>query len=178
MEWVLGVCWAAFLLAWFVKRSSGRTNNSGHDIKTALNRLEKQLTIIHEIPLPVQGGMGKIDFAAVSPHEVFVASIIQSQGKIRGDINSREWLAGKETIYNPVWRNRLLLNGLEPILKETHLTPLIVFANGILADDFGPNIIEFKNLEIYFKKRKKAGSPNFETMESAIETLIKLKEMG
>ena len=153
MEWILGIGWVAFLVIWFLRRSKNQTLDSTNNVKEIFNQLGNDLTVIQNVAVPVQGGMGRIDFAAVSSCEVFVISVIQARGKIRGDINSREWQTGKETIYNPVWRNRLLLNGLEPILKEVRLTPLIVFTNGTLADDFGESVVEFKNLKVFFKNR-------------------------
>ena len=144
MEWILGLGWVAFLAVWFLRRSKNKAADDKNDVKEIFDQLGKDLTIIQNVAVPVQGGMGRIDFAAVSSCEVFVISVIQAKGKIRGDINSREWQTGKETIYNPVWRNRLLLNGLEPILKEASLTPLIVFTNGTLADDFGESVVSLK----------------------------------
>jgi len=174
MEWILGIGWVAFLVIWFLRRSKNQTLDSTNNVKEIFNQLGNDLTVIQNVAVPVQGGMGRIDFAAVSSCEVFVISVIQARGKIRGDINSREWQTGKETIYNPVWRNRLLLNGLEPILKEVRLTPLIVFTNGALADDFGESVVEFKNLKVFFKNREKTGLID---IESTIEALRKLKEL-
>jgi hypothetical protein len=178
MEWILGIGWIAFLIIWFLRRSKNKTLDDKNDVKEIFNRLGNGLTVIQDVAVPVQGGMGRIDFAAVSSCEVFVVSVIQVKGKIRGDINSREWQTGKETIYNPVWRNRLLLNGLEPILKEVRLTPLIIFLNGNLVDDFGENVVEFKNLKAFFKERGKTEIVNPTLIETTMETLRKLKELG
>ncbi len=178
MEWILGIGWIAFLVVWFLRRSKNGAPEGKNDVKKIFDQLGKDLTVIQNVAVPVQGGMGRIDFVAVSSCEVFVISVIQAKGKIRGDINSREWETGKETIYNPVWRNRLLLNGLEPILKEVRLTPLIVFSNGTLADDFGENVVEFKNLKVFFKKREKTEIVDSVIIESTIEALKKLKELG
>jgi len=178
MEWILGIAWIAFLAIWFLRRSKNKASDDKNDVKEIFNQLGDDLTVIQDVAVPVQGGMGRIDFVAVSSCEVFVISIIQAKGKIRGDINSREWQTGKETIYNPVWRNRLLINGLEPILKGVCLTPLIIFINGNLADDFGESVVEFKNLKAFFKKRGKTEIVDSALMESTIEALRKLKELG
>lgn len=175
MEWILGIGWVAFVLIWFLRRSKNQTLDSKNDVKEIFNHFGSDLTVIQDVAVPVQGGMGHIDFAVVSSCEVFVISIIQANGKIRGDINSREWQTGKETIYNPVWRNHLLLNGLEHILKEVRLTSLIVFTNGTLADDFGENVVEFKNLKGFFKNREETGMID---TKSTIDALRKLKELG
>ncbi len=177
MEWILGIGWIAFLVFWFLRRSKNGALESNNDVKEIFNLLKNDLTVIQNVAVPVQGGMGRIDFVAVSSCEVFVISVVQVKGKIRGDINSREWQAGKETIYNPFWRNRLLLNGLEPILKEVRLVPLVVFANGTLADDLGENVVELKNLQSFFKKRGETEIVDSALIESAIEALRKLKDL-
>jgi hypothetical protein len=178
MEWILGIGVAAFLIVWFLRRSKNEALHNKNDIKALFDRLRDDLTVIQDVAVPVQGGMGQIDFVALSSCEVFVTSVIHAQGKIQGDINSREWQAGKETIYNPVWRNRLLVNGLEPILKNIRLVPLIVFTNGKLIDDFDANVIEFRNLKKFFKKREKKELVDSSIIESALETLRKLKKLG
>ena len=140
----------------------------------------RYLTIIQNVAVPVQGGMGQIDFVAISSCEVFVISVIKTKGKIKGNINSREWETEKETIYNPVWRNRLLLNGLEVILKEISLTPLVIFIDGVLVDNFGENVIELKNLKSFFKERGEEEETEIvdsETIKSTIKTLKLLKEL-
>ncbi len=178
MEWIVGIGCAALLAIWFLRRPKDETLDGKIVVREIFDQLGKDLTVIQDVAVPVQGGMGRIDFTAVSSCEVFVVSVIDANGKIRGDINSREWQTGKETIYNPIWRNRLLLNGLEPILKEVHLTPLVVFANGNLVDDFGENVIERKNLKKFFRERDKTEVVDSAIIESTIEALRKLKELG
>tara|TARA_Y100000588_G_C13720747_1_gene697154 strand:- start:68 stop:619 length:552 start_codon:yes stop_codon:yes gene_type:complete len=175
MEWILGTSCIVFLGVWFFRHSKNKTPGDKSDLKEIFDHVENDLTVVKDVDVPVQGGMGQIDFVAVSSYEVFVISVVKTKGKIRGDINSMEWQAGKKTIYNPVWRNRLLLNGLETVLKEVRLTPLVIFLNGVLVDDFGENIIELKSLKSFFKKREKIKIPDSAIIESTIKTLKQLK---
>ena len=176
MEWFLGIGGTTFLIICFLSLSRNKKLNSKKDISELFNQFKNELTIIQNVSVPVQGGMGQIDFVVVSSSEVFVTSVIKAQGKIKVNINSKEWQAGKETIYNPLWRNRLLVNSLETILKDIRLIPLIIFTNGKLIDDFDANLIEFKNLKSFFKKRKKIVDPA--NTGSVLETLWELKKLG
>ena len=144
MDWVLGIGGTIFLIICFLNISKNKRINNKKDIGELFDQFKNELTVVQNVSVPVQGGMGQIDFVVVSSSEVFVTSVIEAQGKIKVNVNSKEWQAGKETIYNPLWRNRLLVNSLETILKDIRLIPLIVFTNGKLIDDFDANLIELK----------------------------------
>lgn len=127
----------------FFKLFKKKTPADKGEVDRILSTLGSEYNIYREIVLQSQGGMSHIDFVVASRFGVFVIDIRSETEDVYGDINELEWRLGKrETIYNPVWRNRVHMNGLENLIGKMAMIPVVVFRKGILKSDFGANVIE------------------------------------
>lgn len=157
----------------FVRKAKGGGKGNA-SVKSLLQKLGKDYAVFSDVVVPAQHGMSHIDFVIVSPYGVFVVDVKHESGKISGDLNEREWDVGKnETIYNPVWRNRTHLNGLEKLLGEMHYISLVVFAKGRLKDNFGSTVVRLNQMMAFIKKYQR------ETLSSdRLKAARKLLESG
>lgn len=116
-------------------------------VRLMLDSLGDDYAVFNDVVVEVQNGMSRIDFVVVSPYGVFVIDIKQETGKIFGEVGQQEWrVFKKETIYNPIWRNRTHLNGLEKLLGSSSYLSLVVFLNARLKSDFGPHVVELAEM--------------------------------
>ncbi|MFQ5716001.1 MAG: nuclease-related domain-containing protein [Nitrospinales bacterium] len=163
------ICLALLFIAFVRKAKGGGKGNAA--VKSMLEKLGKDYAVFSDVVVPAQHGMSHIDFVLVSPYGVFVVDVKHEGGKISGDLNDREWeVGGNETIYNPVWRNRTHLNGLEKLLGEMSYISLVVFVNGRLKGDFGSNVVELSQMKAFIKKYQRETLP-FDRLEAARKLL-------
>jgi len=158
--WVYLAVGAAVLgLVFFVWR---RKSAGGRPLalKPLLEGLGGDYAVFTDVVVAAQHGMSHIDFVVVSPYGVFVIDAKQERGKISGDAGDREWmLGGNQTIYNPLWRNRTHLNGLEKLLGRLPYVSLVVFVNARLKSDFGDNVVELPRMIPFIERHRQQAVP-------------------
>tara|TARA_B100000686_G_C16797340_1_gene983367 strand:+ start:1264 stop:1836 length:573 start_codon:yes stop_codon:yes gene_type:complete len=154
-EWFWVVVATAFLIAViFFRPKRNRGGGSEKKVEKILTKLGKDYHVFRDIVIPSQGGMSHIDFVVVSPYCVFVIDVRREEGVVWGEPNSREWNLGKnETIYNPIWRNRGHMNGLEDQFGKLEMQSVVVFVNSKIKGEFGGDVINPEKMEGVLKSR-------------------------
>ncbi len=142
MEWILAVGVVAVAIFLFKKRK-----RPAGAVRAALEKLGAEYKIIGDVQVSSPKGMLRLDHAAVSPYGIFVITEVKESGNVRGNASEREWsISREETIYNPLWRNRTLVNALEEKLGKNKYLPIVVFANASLKQDYGKDAVEYSGL--------------------------------
>tara|TARA_B100000686_G_C16741059_1_gene946631 strand:+ start:1149 stop:1739 length:591 start_codon:yes stop_codon:yes gene_type:complete len=137
----------------------GRKNKDGdieeQKVEKFFAGLGTEYEMFRDIVLPSQGGMSHIDFVVVSPYCIFVIDVREEEGVVFGDLNSQEWVIGKkDTIYNPAWRNRRNMNGLEDQIGKLEMQSVVIFTKARLKGDFGMDVVNLKGLANIINSRK------------------------
>ncbi|MFQ5673845.1 MAG: nuclease-related domain-containing protein [Nitrospinales bacterium] len=140
-------------------------------LKPMLEELGAEYAVFTDVVVAAQNGMSHIDFVVVSPYGVFVIDARRERGKIVGNVGDREWgLGGNRTIYNPVWRNRTHVNGLEKFLGSLPYVSLVVFVNARLKSDFGGNVVELPRMIPFIERHRRQAVPA-ERVRQAVRAL-------
>ena len=138
----------AVLLVLFFTQSA--TIKEGRDVGSELEKLGEPYRVFTNIVVRAEKGMMCVPFVAVSPYGVFVITVSDDAGKVRGRAGDREWeikSRGKiETIYNPLWKNRQQVNALEKKLGSMKFIPVVVFTRAKLKTEFGPEVVPLNRL--------------------------------
>ena len=138
----------------FFRPKKNRDGRSEKKVEEILTKLGKDYHVFRDIVIPSQGGMSHIDFIVVSPYCIFVIDVRGEEGVVSGELNSREWALGKnEMIYNPVWRNRGHMNGLEGQFGKLEMQSLVVFTNSKIKGKFGSDVVNLGKIEGIIKSR-------------------------
>ena len=123
-------------------------------VEKIFKSLGSDYILYKDIVIPAQGGMSYIDYILTSPYGIFVIDFRTETNTIHGNVNAREWRIGKgNTIYNPVWRNRTHMNGLENQVGPLPMESLVVFLHGKLVGNFGPGVVVPNQIESFIKVR-------------------------
>ncbi|MFQ5449244.1 MAG: nuclease-related domain-containing protein [Nitrospinaceae bacterium] len=149
------------LLALFFRQGKTQAGDAGNgpSLLSKIDRLGKEYTLLRDIVIPARNGMIRIDHVVVSPYGIFVILVKNQAGKVRGRMNDREWIikSGRrdDTIYNPLWEVRRMVNALEDFLGPATFIPAVVFPRARLKSDFGRNVIPLSRLPGFIKQHRK-----------------------
>ena len=131
-----------FALIYGLQKRRPNEHQERKKVETILKSFGDDYTLYRNIVIPAQGGMSHIDYILASPYGMFVINVKMEAGTIVGNVNAREWRVGKRnTIYNPLWRNRTHMNGLENQLGKLPMESLVVFPCAKLTGKIGPGVL-------------------------------------
>lgn len=160
------------------KQSEG---NGGVSIRSKVEKLGEDYTLLSGVVVPALRGMSRIDHVIVSPYGIFVLTVQNEPGRVRGKINDEMWeiKSGRQqgTLYNPLWENRKWVNALEKHLGRTPFIPVVVFTQAKLKSDFGDNVILLSHLPGFIKKYNKSRLSS-DKVEAILEKLNFPQEQG
>ena len=138
----------------FFRQKKKKDRKSEKKVEEIFAKLERDYHVFRDIVIPSQGGMCHIDFVVVSPYCIFVIDVRDEGGTVAGELNAREWTLGKnKTIYNPIWRNRLHMNGLEDQLGKVKMRSIVVFTNSRIKGELGDDVVNVEEMEKVIKSR-------------------------
>ena len=160
------------------KKKSDHLEGRGKIVKI-IKRLGTDYALYQDIVIPVQGGMSHIDYVLASPYGIFVIDIRMEVGTIDGNVNAREWRVGKkDTIYNPVWRNRGYINGLEIQFGGLPIESLVVFPCAKLKGEFGFGVVVPDEMTDFIKRNGKVrvSSEQLKFVKEILEPLQRKKK--
>ena len=122
--------------AWWFFKKSGKRITTGPRVGTILRKLPPEYTVVPSAMVPTQQGVIQIDYLVVSPYGLFVINERDDSGRVRVQSGQREWevsgFGNEELIYNPLWRNRQVINHIENKLGDLPIASLVVFVNARL----------------------------------------------
>ena len=149
------------LMALFFRQSGKQAEESGiPSLQSKIEKLGEGYTLLSGVVVPALRGMSQIDHLIVSPYGIFVLTLQNEPGRVRGRVNDEMWeiKSGmrKGTIYNPLWENRKWVNALEKYLGPQPFIPAVVFTQAKLKSDFGENVLPLSRLPGFIKKHDKA----------------------
>ncbi len=135
----------AVLVILFFKRGG-----NGQNVSSELEKLGEDYTVLNGVVVPVERGVIRIPHVVVSSNGVFVVTVNNDSGKVRGRVGDRELEVKRgrtrETIYNPLWENRKQVNVLEKLLEGAPLIPVVVFTRAKLKSDLGSQVVRLSGL--------------------------------
>lgn len=149
------------LMALFFRQSREQAKDGGGpSVRSRIEKLGKDYTLLSGLVVPALRGMSRIDHVIVSPFGVFVLTVNNEPGRVRGRVNDEMWeiKSGrrKGIVYNPLWENRKWVNALEGFLGPYPFIPVVVFTQARLKSDFGKNVIPLSRLPGFIKKFDKS----------------------
>lgn len=149
------------LMALFFRQSKSMAEGDGiASVQSKIAKLGDDYTLFTGVVVPALRGMSRIDHVIVSPYGIFVLTIQNEPGKVRGKINDEMWdiKSGRQQdiLYNPLWENRKWVNALEKHLGNYPFIPVVVFTQAKLKDNFGDNVIPLSRLPGFIKRYDKS----------------------
>jgi restriction system protein len=170
------------LMGLFFRQSRKQAEgNGGASIRSKVEKLGEDYTLLSGVVVPALRGMSRIDHVIISPYGVFVLTVQNEPGRVWGKVNGEMWdiKSGRQkgTLYNPLWENRKWVNALEKHLGRTPFIPLVVFTQAKLKSDFGDNVIPLSRLPGFIKKYDKPRIFS-DKLESILEKLNFPQEPG
>jgi len=142
-------------------RQNGKRAKTGDkaSIRSKIEKLGEDYTLLSGVVVPALRGMSQIDHVIVSPYGVFVLTLQNEPGRVKGRVNDEMWeiKSGrrKGALYNPLWENRKWVNALENYLGPHPFIAVVVFTQATLKSDFGENVIPLSRLHGFIKKYDK-----------------------
>jgi nuclease-like protein len=170
------------LMALFFRQSGKQTKaDGGASIRSKIEKLGGDYTLLSGVVVPALRGMSRIDHVIVCPYGIFVLTVQNEPGRVRGKANDEMWgiKSGRQkgTLYNPLWENRKWVNALEKHLGKTPFIPVVVFTEAKLKSDFGENVIPLSRLSGFIKKHDKPRIFS-DKLESILKKLNFPQELG
>jgi hypothetical protein len=134
---------------WFLFSSRGGGKDSAA-VQSVLEKLGPDYEVMRDIVLSTPDGMLDIDYAVVSPFGVFIVNERLEPGRVNVSTGRREWTVShfrhKDSLYNPLWRNRKVINYLREKVGEVPMISLVVFVNARLGGTPDSQVVTLKNL--------------------------------
>ncbi|GJL77554.1 MAG: hypothetical protein NPINA01_05430 [Nitrospinaceae bacterium] len=148
------------LMALFFRQSGKQATGGGvPSVQSKVEKLGEDYTLLSGVVVPALRGMSRIDHLIVSPYGLFVLTIHNEPGKVRGRVNDEMWdiKSGRQKgiVYNPLWENRKWVNALEKHLGPQPFIPVVVFTQAKLKSNFGENVVPLSRLPGFIKKHDK-----------------------
>jgi hypothetical protein len=149
------------LMGLFFRQSRNQAEGAGvATVQSKIEKLGDDYTLLSGVVVPALRGMSRIDHVIVSPYGIFVLTVQNEPGRVRGKMNDEMWEIKygrqKGTLYNPLWENRKWVNALEKHLGSNPFIPVVVFTQAKLKDNFGDNVIPLSRLPGFIKKHDKS----------------------
>lgn len=149
------------LLVLFLRDNNKQTPEADDlSLKAKINKLGQEYTLLNGVVVPALRGISLIDHVIVSPYGIFVLTVVNKPGKVRGRERDGEWeiKSGRrrEPLANPLWENRKWVNALENHLGPQPFIPVVVFTRAKLKNDFGKNVIPLSRLPGFIKSYDKS----------------------
>jgi nuclease-like protein len=149
------------LMGLFFRQSRNQAEGAGvATVQSKIEKLGDDYRLLSGVVVPALRGMSRIDHVIVSPYGIFVLTVQDEPGRVRGNMNDEMWEIKygrqKGTLYNPLWENRKWVNALEKHLGSNPFIPVVVFTQAKLKDNFGDNVIHISRLSGFIKKHDKS----------------------
>ena len=141
--WTLLVLAAIGLAAagWFWRQKEAAVVSIG----PLLDELGSEYRGVVGVDLNTPKGMIRIDRVVVSPYGLFIIHERPEKGQVDVQPGNREWpitlWRKRDTLYNPLWRNRQAINDLGTKLGEMPMIPIVVFLNARLKGPEEPALV-------------------------------------
>jgi len=136
-------------ILWFLFAGRGGRKDSAA-VLSVLGKLGPEYEVMHDIVLSTHDGMLDIDYAVVSPFGLFVINERLEPGRVNVSTGRREWSVShfreKGSLYNPLWRNRKVINYLQDKLGQVPMISLVVFVNARLGGQPDSQVVPLKRL--------------------------------
>ena len=148
LVWV-GLLALAYLL-WRLFFSQGRAETSD-DLDRILAGMGEAYRIIKGATFIADHAMIRVDRLIVSAFGVFVITVVDYKGILKGRLSDREWNLKRgrtETvIHNPLWINRKQANALESFLPKTKIVSWVVVLNAQIQTETSKKILSLDAFE-------------------------------
>ena len=149
------------LMGLFFRQSRKQAEgNGGASIRSKVEKLGEDYTLLSGVVVPALRGMSRIDHVIVSCYGIFVLTVQNEPGRVRGRVNDEMWeiksWRQQGALYNPLWENRKWVNAMEKHLGKNPFIPVVVFTQAKLKSNFGANVIPLSRLPGFIKKYDKA----------------------
>lgn len=146
--WV-GLLALAYLL-WRLFFSQGRTETS-RDLDRILDGMGEAYRVIKGAAFIADNAMICVDLLIVSAYGVFVITVVDYKGTLKGRLSDREWILkrgrNETTIHNPLWINRKQANALESLLPATKIFSWVVVLNAQIKTEASKKILTLDAFE-------------------------------
>lgn len=146
---------AGFALFWFLRARPGR--GAGPGMAERFQALGDEYRLFSDVLVPTPYGMSRIDHVIASPFGIFVVTVKKLEGRVEGLEAEKEWrvkAGGKwDTLYNPQWENRKLMNHLEAHLGDYPYIPVVVFTRARLKGAYAENVLAAGRLLHFIRSR-------------------------
>ncbi len=140
-----GLAAGSFLVWFFFRRAVG-----GGRAGAGLEALGPEYRLFSDVLVPTPYGMSRIDHVIASPYGIFVVSVKTLEGRVEGRETEEEWQVkyrgAWQTLYNPQWENRKLMNHLEAHLGDYPYIPIVLFTRARLKGRFAASVVNAQRL--------------------------------
>jgi hypothetical protein len=146
--WV-GLLALAYLL-WRLFFSQGRAETSD-DLDRILAQMGEAYRVIKGATFIADKAMIRVDVLIVSAFGVFVITVVDYKGILKGRLSDREWIlkrgSNETAIHNPLWINRKQANALESLLPATKIFSWVVVLNAQIKTETSKKILSLDAFE-------------------------------
>ncbi len=115
-------------------------------VEPLLKELGEEYSVLTGVVVPTAKGMIRIDHVVVSPYGLFIIHERPEKGQVEVRPSQREWpirhWQKRDTLYNPLWRSRQVINHLQEKLGALPIIPLVVFLNARLRGPEEPGLVQ------------------------------------
>ena len=129
------------IAGWFLSRKTAAQPSVG----PLLEHLGPDYSVLNGVVVPTAKGLIRIDHVVVSPYGVFIIHERSEPGQVEVQPSQREWPVThwrkRDTLYNPLWRSRQVINDLEEKLGALPMISLVVFTNARLRGPEEPALV-------------------------------------